>query len=267
MPTGLLDHADAEEEHEGPGDGPHQRVHLAGTALDRADEDEGNEAGADAVGDRVGERHQDEGEERRNGDAPVVPVDLADLGDHHETDDHQGRGDCLERHQVDQRGQEHRGDEQQAGHDGGQAGARALADAGAGFDVDLVGGRRGAAADDGAQGVHQQDLVHVRDVAVLVNGAGLVGQAHHGAHGVEEDREQDDEGQQQGSRHAEVLEGAEDVDLAQQGKVGRGPLGQRRDDQRPALRVDVSGGGIEGRADLERQLQGCLPGSPRPRCR
>src|SRR5690606_6065236 len=114
-PDPHFDQADTEEQHERSGNNPHQWVDFLGAALGGTDEDVGDEASTDAVGDRVGEWHQGEGQESRQRNAPVIPVDLGDLGDHHETDDYQRRGDGFERHQIDQRAEEHRYDHQQAG--------------------------------------------------------------------------------------------------------------------------------------------------------
>src|SRR5687768_13897064 len=48
---GLLYGADGKEQHERRRHGPHQRVHFLRAALEGADEDVGDEAGAQAVGD------------------------------------------------------------------------------------------------------------------------------------------------------------------------------------------------------------------------
>lgn len=85
-------------------------------SLTGADDRVGNHTGPDAVGDRVGEGHQDERQEGRDSSTPVGEINIGDLGDHHETDHHQGGGDGFEGHQVDQWGEEHRQDEQQAGN-------------------------------------------------------------------------------------------------------------------------------------------------------
>ena len=61
---GILDQSDTKEEHEGCRDSPHQWVDLLRTSLRCADEDVRDEARSNAVGNREGEWHQDEGEKR-----------------------------------------------------------------------------------------------------------------------------------------------------------------------------------------------------------
>src|SRR5262245_32086630 len=57
-PEDPLEERQSEVHHEGGRGDPHRRADLAGLAPDRLDEAVGDEAGADAVGDRVRERHQ-----------------------------------------------------------------------------------------------------------------------------------------------------------------------------------------------------------------
>ena len=104
-----------------------QRVDRAGLAADDLDQHVGEEPRADADGDRVGERHQHDREERGDGDLEVVPGDALDLLHHQEAHQDQGGYGGLARDHRDQRGQEDGEQEQHAGHHGGESGARALA--------------------------------------------------------------------------------------------------------------------------------------------
>src|SRR5690349_14471864 len=81
-----LDRADGEVDDEGGGDDPEQRVDAAGPAGGRADQHVADEAGADAVGDRVRERHDHDGQEGRQPDAEVGEVDVLDLHHHQRAD-------------------------------------------------------------------------------------------------------------------------------------------------------------------------------------
>ena len=102
-------------------------MHLTHLALDHLQQHEGDEARADARGDRVRERHQDDREEGRDRDLVVAPVDVADLAHHQEADQHQ-RGHCgLARDVLDDRREDGRQEEHQTGHDAGETGAGTVA--------------------------------------------------------------------------------------------------------------------------------------------
>ena len=57
-------------------------MHLADAPVQHLDRDVGDEAGADAVRDRVGQRHQDHGEERRDRGVEPRDVDASDVAAH-----------------------------------------------------------------------------------------------------------------------------------------------------------------------------------------
>ena len=219
---------------------------VLGAALHQADEDVGDEARADAVGDRVGERHDREGQERGNGDAPVGPIDVDHVAGHQEAHDHHGRGHGFEGHHVHERGEEHGREEQHAGDHVGQTGTRALGDTRGGLHEDLVRGHGTGTAGHRAQRVHEQHAVHAFDPPVLVHETRLLGQAHHGAHGVEEDGEQDCEDQQGARDHAELTERVDGRGRADQGEVRQGEetLGVGGHHEGPA--VGVLGRGTRG---------------------
>src|SRR5712691_1120249 len=84
-------HVLREVEDERDDDGPQEPVDLAGLAADGLDERIGHEARADAVRDRVRERHDDHGEQSREALLDVAEVDLGDDAGHQEADDHQRR--------------------------------------------------------------------------------------------------------------------------------------------------------------------------------
>ena len=107
-----------------------------------------------------------------------------------------------------------------AGDHRGQAGARALADAGGRLDVGRVGrDARGAAGHRGDR-VDDQDALRVGRDALLVVEAGLGADGGHRAHRVEEVGEQQREGEEQGGQHADGGEGAEEGELAEGAEVG-----------------------------------------------
>ena len=192
---------------------------LAAT-LHQADEDVGQEACADTVRDGVGQGHEDDGHERGDTQTPVVPVNVHCLADHQEANEHHCGCNGFEGHNGDQRGQEDCDEEQRAGDDVREAGACARTDTGCGLHENLAGGGGSATADYGAEGVHEQDLVDVLDLAVL-DGACFGCETDGGAHCVEERGDEDGEDQQNCSHAAEGAEGTEQVSGAEQGEVGQ----------------------------------------------
>ena len=123
-----LDRVDREVQDEERPDDPHERVDRREAPAHDLDEDIGDEAGADARGDRVREGHEDDRQEGRDGDLEVVPVDVGDLLHHQEADEDEGRSGRLVRHDRDQRREEGRQEEEDTGDDGRQTGARTLTD-------------------------------------------------------------------------------------------------------------------------------------------
>ena len=206
------------------------RQHGDVLALARAELEHGvaDQAQADAVADGAGDRHGDEHDGHRQALINVVKVDLLEAAEHEQAD-------------IDERGarrgggddggngrEEHAREEEHAGRQSGQARAAAGLDAGGGLDERRDGGRAGARARDGADGVGQQRLAHARHVAVLVDHAGAARRADERADGVEHvnDAERDDE------RHdrepADLAEGSK-VEL-EQGRLGH--VAERRHERR-----------------------------------
>ena len=164
-----LQHCQQDEvEDEEQRDNPDDRVNALGFLLAGLDDAVGDEAGGDAVADRVRERHEHGGEERRNRLGDVAPLDLLEAGGHHAADDDQHAGRRCGRHRGDHRGQEDR-QRKADGHDhGGQAGAAARRDARGRLDVG--GGVRGAAdrADGGGDRVGEQGAIQLGGEALAV---------------------------------------------------------------------------------------------------
>ena len=132
---------------------------LAPLADDDLQDHVEDDARADARGDRVRERHQDDREERRDGDLVALPVDAGHLRDHEEADDDERGGRGLRRDDLDQRREERREQERDAGDDGREARARTLADAGRGLDVARVARDARGATGRGGDRVDDEDLL------------------------------------------------------------------------------------------------------------
>ena len=145
-----------------------------------------DDARGDTGGDGVRERHQDHGEEDRDGDRPVAPVHVPGVLHHHRADDDQGGGGHLGRHDRRERGEEEAGGEEEPGDDGGEPGAGALADAGGGLDEDGLAGAAGDTADGTAGAVDEQRLRQARHAALVVGELRLGADTDDGGHGVEE---------------------------------------------------------------------------------
>ena len=122
-----------QEEEDGEDD--QRGVHAVAAAADQVHRRPRDESEADAVGDVVGERHDDDREQAGERLREVVEMDVRDLADHQKSDqdERRGRGECRDGREN---GGEQDGDQEQRGRDvRGQAGPAALGDAGGGFDV------------------------------------------------------------------------------------------------------------------------------------
>ncbi len=248
-----LDGVGEEVDHEEPRHQPQQRVDVAASATHEHDEHVGHEAGTDPVGDGVGERHQDDGEERRDGDLGVLPVDVRHLLHHQEADQHERRYSSLARDDVHHGGEEHREQEQQAGDHARETSAGTLADTRCRLDVAGVAGHASRTTGRRRHRVHHQDGLRVRRRSVLVQQACLGADGRHGAHGVEEVGQQQREDEQERRRHTEAAEAAEQVELTERAEVGQvdDRRRQRRGVEPPALRVERL---AEHRADVREPL-------------
>ncbi len=248
-----LDGVGEEVDHEERRHQPQQRVDVAASATHELDEHVGDEAGSDPVGDGVGEGHQDDRQERRDGDLDVLPVDSRDLLHHQEADQHECGDGRLARDDVHHWGDEHREQEQQAGDHAGEASASPLADTRSRLDVAGVAGHAGRTTGGRRHRVDHQDGLRVRRRSVLVEQTGLGTDGCHGAHGVEEVGQQQCEDEQERRRHTEAAEAAQQVELAERAEAGQvdNRRRQRRGVEPPALRVVRL---AEHRADVREPL-------------
>jgi len=135
-----------EEEHEGEEDrdDPGASIDLLDLAGEDLDEDVGDEAEGDTVGDVVGQRHERDGHEAGNRSGGIVPVDGADIRHHENADIDQSRSAGVGRDELCDRRKEHRDEEQSSSRHGGKTGAAALGNAGRGLDERGDGGGTGA---------------------------------------------------------------------------------------------------------------------------
>ena len=175
-----------EVDHKGNGCNPHERLDVLCLAGREVDEDIGDEAEADAVGDRV--RHRDAGddEECREGIRDLRPVDVDDVAHHEVADDHEGAAGCSGAHDGDDRCEEGSDDEEDASEDRGQAGAATISCARGRLDECRDGGSAAEAAHSSSCGVDDQNLLDVLDRAIVVQEVALLGDCHGSAHRVEE---------------------------------------------------------------------------------
>ena len=79
----------------GRGEHVRDQVHLPPPSLHQHEEGEQHQAGGDAVGDGVGQRHRDHGEERRDRVLQLAPVDVPQAPGHEDADHDQRRSGHL----------------------------------------------------------------------------------------------------------------------------------------------------------------------------
>ena len=116
----------------------------------------------------------------------MIKVHVDESAHHEEADENEGRGRCNCRHGEEQRGKENRNCKADHHREGGQTGAAAGGDARSAFNVGRRGARAEAGTRDRGDGVGHQRLAQSRDVAFLVNHAGLHRHADYGADRIEE---------------------------------------------------------------------------------
>lgn len=108
-------------EERGGGD-PHERAHLLEVAGHCGDDDVGDEAQADAIGDGIGERDADDDHEGRESLEDIGPIDLGDLAHHEEAHIHERAAGGGGADAADQRREERGEQEEHAGGHGGETG-------------------------------------------------------------------------------------------------------------------------------------------------
>ena len=173
-------------------------------------------AEAEAVGDGPGERDGGDGEEGRDTDLRVIPLDLAEAREHEASDEDQcGRGGEAG-DGSDEWGDEERDEEEQPGDDGGHAGASARGYSGGGLDVAGDGAGSGERADDGGGGVGEEDAIEPGDGVVGGDESGALSDRDEGADVVKEIDEEEDEDDLEGAN----VESAANIELKGCGSDG-----------------------------------------------
>ena len=117
---------------------------------------------AEAVGDGVCIRDQDQGKKCRHSHQWLVPANLCNGGEHQGANQNQGRGGRGARNESDERGCSYREDEQQASDDCGNAGTATGGDASCGLNVAGHGRSTGQRTEDGGRGIGKQYAVEAR---------------------------------------------------------------------------------------------------------
>lgn len=145
----------------------HNRMDLFGFAADQFDDCIADATKGNAFGNAVGKRHHGNGEEARNGDLHVVPVDITDAAHHHNANQYQ-HGVCRSaRNKSEERREEYRQNKTDSRRDAGQTGTAAFRNTGTGF---YIGGDCRSAQDSAnrsCNSVCHQSLVGARQLAVL----------------------------------------------------------------------------------------------------
>jgi hypothetical protein len=202
----------------------HQRADLLFTGLagDEVQQSPGDDADGNALGDAVGQRHGDDGQESRNGIGQIIKVNLRDSAQHVEADNDQRRSGGEGRNGQEQRAEDDRQQEEDAGGHGSKAGTAALGDAGSALDIGGGSGGAQHSAHAGGDGVRQQRTLNTRQAAVLIQHIGLGGNADQGAQRIEQVNEE--EGKHDGEEVQDIQTGEVHLEhlaegLAQSGEV------------------------------------------------
>ena len=186
-----------------------QPVLAAGLAGKQVQDRPGDDAEAEAVGDGVGKRDEDQGEKCGDGDQGSchwISVMAASISD--PTRMSAGAVAACG-HDADERRGYDGAQKQQAGDDGGYAGASAGSDARRGLHVAGDGGGSDQGAEDGGRGVGKQNLVEAGNGVVGSDEPGAFGDGDQSAQVVEEiDEEEDEDDFEQA-----LADGAADVEL------------------------------------------------------
>ena len=171
--------------HEQGSDDPGAALDLLAVAAENADDDVGDQAKGDAVGDIVGKGHDGQGQESGNGDLQIVPVDILHAAHHQEAHIDQGGSGGAAGDQLGNGTQEHGREEEQTAEHRGQTGASA----GGYARVHLAEGGDGGGAAEGAHGggdgVGEHALVHVEGLSLFVHQAGTLTGGVEGTQSVE----------------------------------------------------------------------------------
>ena len=148
------------------------------------------------MADRAGDGHCNQHQRDRNDFGHVVEVDVLQAGNHQDTDIDQRRRGCSSGDDRCDRSDEDAGEEQQAAGQSSQAGASARFNTRSGFDEGGNSRGTGQRTDSGTNRVREQDFLHLRNVAVLIQHAGTACGTDDGADGVEhvDHAEGDDQG-------------------------------------------------------------------------
>lgn len=98
-----------------------QPILAPGLSCEQVQDGPGNDAEAKAVGDGVGERDEDEGEKRGNGDEGLVPVNLGNGSQHERAHQNERRRRSCRRDDADKRRGGDGSEEKQTGDNGSDA--------------------------------------------------------------------------------------------------------------------------------------------------
>ncbi len=212
---------------------------LLALALNDLDEGPEQEACADAVGDRVGERHENDGEERWKSDLEVVPLDAGNLGHHEETNEHERRSCSLVRNHCHEWREEGSEEEGSTSNDGCQTRTCTFTNTGCRLDERSVRGDGTSTTGNSRKGVNHEDRGRVRWVSLVIQEVSLSTHSNHGAHGVEEVGQQEGEHKEQNRDDSDLLNGTEQREVSDEGEVRyrNERVRNRRNVQVPALRV------------------------------
>ena len=234
---------------EGSGQNGDGDVFLAVTSSGKGADRVGDEAKRDAVADRSGADHHNNGHEARSDGNPIVPIEFFEVHEHADTDVDKSDVRNGTRENAEDRISEDGKGEEQAGEESGKTRASTSGDAGSGFDEgsDSRGAKDGTK--DGATSVNDHRVaVGDGDVAVFVDHASANFNADQGAGGVEEVDEEKGEDKGVGLRIGEDIKAVE-ASADEGAKVAPVPLARKQEFGADAADASLSKRGFDDAKD------------------
>ena len=110
-------------------------MYILDPALEETNDNMGHETSADTYCDAIGEGHENDGQEGRNSDSVILPIDLFDLRHHQEANDDESRCRCFVRDDRNKRCDEGGQQEEDSCDNRGETGSSTFANARCTLDI------------------------------------------------------------------------------------------------------------------------------------
>jgi len=183
----------------------HKNGNLFSFTANQFNNNIGDEAECNTIGDAVAERHDSDGKEGGECILNVVPCNLGNTLHHQHTDDNESGSGSGTGNQAGDRSKNESEDEENTNGSGGKTGAAALGDTSRGFNISGNSGGTEAGACAGGNSVSDKSLGAFRKLSVFVQHAGSACSTNQGTNGIEavNNGKADDSGDQRKNTLAE----------------------------------------------------------------